>query len=58
MPYIEYEDSKEAEERRIREARARKATRAKCRYDAQHCSTCQYLNSCEDDGKFLAARGF
>ena len=58
MPYIDPREHNEAKENRIREGRARKATRSKCRYDSQPCGTCKYLESCEDDGKFLAANGY
>ena len=38
-----------------REYRALKTTSAKCRYDAQDCTSCQYLKDCTR-GQFLAAR--
>lgn len=59
MPYIDQEEYKKVEERRIREGRARKAIRGECRYGAQPCGTCKLLENCEeDDSKFLAAKGF
>lgn len=57
MPYIDYEENKRAKERRVRECKARKAINPKCRYGEQLCATCEHLESCEDDGEFLADLG-